>query len=110
MDAAVEAIVAYMYETDELIEVWEREASQPGEPDVFLMGTNRIASELAAEIGEETAAGRLACSDPFAAAMLIVHAIDSTVSDDMMGRTGQERLGPERIARAAQAMIRGLVG
>jgi AcrR family transcriptional regulator len=110
MDAAVEAIVAYMYETDELIEVWGREASQPGEPDIFLMGTNRIASELAAEIGKETAAGRLDCADPFAAAMLIVHAIDSTVSDDMMGRTGQESLGPDRIAKAAQAMIRGLVG
>jgi len=109
MDAAIEAIVAYMHETDELIEVWEREESQPGEPDVFLMGTNRIASELAAEIGEETAAGRLNCADPYACAMLIVHAIDSTVSDDMMGRTGQERLGPERIAKAAQTMIRGLV-
>jgi AcrR family transcriptional regulator len=109
MDAAIEAIVAYMYETDELIEVWDSEKGAPGEPDVFLIGSNRIASQLAAEIGEETAAGRLACDDPFAAAMLIVHAIDATVSHDMMGRTGPQRLGPERVARAAQRMIRGLV-
>jgi AcrR family transcriptional regulator len=109
MDAAIPAIVAYMYDTDELIEVWEREGSQPDQPDVFLMGTSRIASQLAAEIGEEAAAGRLRCDDPLAAAMLIVHAIDSTVGADMMGRTGQKPLGPERVARAAQAMIRGLV-
>ena len=108
-DAAIAAIVDYMYETDELIEVWEREASQSDQPDVFLMGTNRIACQLAAEIGEETEAGRLACDDPLAAAMLIVHAIDGTVSDDMMGRTGGRPLGPRRVARAAQAMIRGLV-
>jgi AcrR family transcriptional regulator len=110
MDAAIAAIADYMYATDELIEVWEREGSPSGQPDVFEMGTNRIARQLAGEIGEETATGRLACDDPLAAAMLIVHAIDGTVGADMMGRTGERPLGPQRVARAAQAMIRGLVG
>jgi AcrR family transcriptional regulator len=109
MDAAISAIVDYMYATDELIEVWEREGGPSDQPDVFAMGTNRIACQLAVEIGEETAAGRLRCDDPLAAAMLIVHAIDGAVGADMMGRTGDPPLGPRRVARAAQAMIRGLV-
>lgn len=109
MDASIAAIVAYMYENDDLIEVWEREAGSYDDDGVFLQGINRIVSELAVEIGEHTATGNLRCDDPMAAALLISHAIDGAVGHDMTGRTGDTPLGPERITKAAQTMFRGML-
>ena len=109
IDASFAAIIAYMYENDDLIEVWEREGADCDENDVFLRGTNRIVSELAVEIGEQAAAGTVQCDDPMATALLIVHAIDGAVGHDMTGRTGDAPLGPERITGVAQKMFRSML-
>ena len=108
-EAAVAAAVAYMYADQPMLDVWEREKPAPGEPDVFAIGTERIAAALAADIAAEVAAGRLVCADPEAAAQLIVHAIDGAVSADMQTAPRGGALGRERMTRAALAMMRGLL-
>ncbi len=109
IDASLAAIIAYMFENDDLIEVWEREGIDCDGDEAFLRGTNRIVSELAVEIGEQAATGTVQCDDPMATALLIVHAIDGAVGHDMTGRTGDTPLGPERITRVAQKMFRAML-
>jgi AcrR family transcriptional regulator len=108
-DARIAAAIGYMYEKNDLIEVWEREdvACDPG--DLFETGLNRIASAWAVGIGEEVAAGNVRCDDPLAAAYLVAHAIDGVVGGDMLGRTGQTALGPERVISTVQKMFRALM-
>jgi AcrR family transcriptional regulator len=105
-DASLAAVIGYMYERTELIEVWEREGANSDPAQVFSTGLSRIASALAASIEEEVAAGRICCQDPMATALLVSHGIDGIVSDDL---TGREQLGQERVVDAVQAMFRALV-
>jgi len=108
-DATIAAAIHYMYEKDDLIEVWKCEDVACDPADLFSTGLNRIASAWAVNIGEEAAAGRVQCDDPLTTAFLVSHAIDGVVGRDMLGRTGQTALGPERIIPAAQKMFRALM-
>ncbi|MBT5434779.1 MAG: TetR/AcrR family transcriptional regulator [Alphaproteobacteria bacterium] len=108
-DATIAAAILYMYEKDDLIEVWEREDVAADPTELFSTGFNRIASAWAVSIGEEVAAGRVHCDDPLTTAFLVAHAIDGAVVRDMLGRTGQTALGPERIIPVAQKMFRALM-
>jgi AcrR family transcriptional regulator len=108
-EAAVAAAIAYMYADQAMLDVWERDKPPHGEPDVFAIGTARIAATLADDIAAEVAAGRLVCDDPDAAAQMIVHAVDGAVSADMQAAPPDGALGRERVTRAALAMMRGLL-
>ena len=107
--AAVAAAIAFMYADRAMVEVWEREQPAPGEPDVFAIGTERIAATLALDIAAQVAAGRLHCEDPEAAALIIVHAVDGAVSHDMREAPHTGVLGQERVTRAVLAMMAGLL-
>lgn len=107
-NASIAAMIAYMYVNDDLIEVWEREGYNGEHYDVFEVGTNRITSELAVEIGQLAAEGKITCDDPLATANLIVHAIDGAVSHDMTGRN-RNKIGVQRMTAAAQAMVRAVL-
>ncbi len=108
LNASIAAMIDYMYVNDDLIEVWEREGYNTEHYDIFEVGTNRITSELAVDIGQLAAEGHITCDDPLATAHLIVHAIDGAVSHDMTGRN-RNALGPQRMTAAAQAMIRAML-
>lgn len=109
-EAAVAGAIAFMYGEHAMVEVWEREKAPPGEPDVFVAGTDRIAEQIAGDIASQVAAGRVRCDDPQAAALVIVHAVDGAVSHDMRNAPHTGTLGRERVTCAVLAMMRGLLG
>ncbi len=108
LDDTIAAMIDYMYVNDDLIEVWEREGYNTEYYDIFEIGTNRIISEIAVDLGRQAAGGHITCDDPLATANLIVHAIDGAVSHDMTGRN-RNALGPQRMTAAAQAMVRAML-
>jgi AcrR family transcriptional regulator len=108
-DAAFAAVIAYMYERDDLIEVWAREGNGDACGDVFASGLERIAEGFALEIEEAVASGQARCDDPLATALLIAHAVDGLVGADMMMAGSRRTLGAKRVTAAAQAMVRKLL-
>jgi AcrR family transcriptional regulator len=104
-DAAIAATVRFLFEQAPLVELWCHDV-RTQEGDEFSRGMDTFTAIYEAAIVEAVAEGTMACEDPRTTAMLLLYAVQGTVTRSIL----HGGPGPDEVVRAATTMTRRVLG